>query len=85
MKWNELKMFCCSLNEIQLLKDVILWREDSVISDIEPDVLQEDHYYDPEEPTDGCFTLSDAGYQAEDVPSLEIAYKSGTPILWEKF
>ena len=34
INWSELKEFCNSLNEEQLKKKVVLWREDEAISNI---------------------------------------------------
>ena len=40
MNWNELKDFCRSLNEKQLQKKVILWREDIAISNIKAQKIE---------------------------------------------
>ena len=92
MNWKKLKEFCNSLDEKQLLQNVLLWREDSVISKIEPMTLEEDHYIDPENAEDGCFSKSDAKDIVEDkdqypngMKHLKKVYDKGHPVLWEEF
>lgn len=82
MNWKELKDFCNSLDEKQLKKKVVLWREDEAISKIDPSILQEDHYIDPENDEDGCFPKCDA---PEDTGELKKVYDKGQPILCEDF
>ncbi|MHB8871877.1 MAG: hypothetical protein ACYC5G_05485 [Candidatus Doudnabacteria bacterium] len=85
MKWYDLKTFCNSLSEEQLVENVVLWREEDAISKIGAEILREDYYLDTEEPTEGCFTLSECGYSLEEAPNLKLVYEKGTPILWEDF
>lgn len=81
MNWRELKDFCNSLNEEQLEKQVIIWREDEAIANISPMVLEEDYYMDPEE-DEGCYPESEASSPIE---SLKKVYEKGDPILTEEF
>lgn len=81
MKWKELKEFANSLDEKQLEQKVIMWREDEVINEILAFSLSEDHYYDPENPMEGCFPKSDV----EELDGLKKIYDKGFPILWEIF
>lgn len=92
MNWKQLKEFCNSLPESELEKKVILWREDEGINKIEAEQLQEDHYIDPEESENGCFSESDAKTMLKDkdaypngLGDLQKVYDKGTPILWEDF
>ena len=80
MKWSQLKEFCNSLTEDQLEKNVILWREDEAIGDIDAFPLEEDHYTD--EDNDRCYPESEAEGPVE---NLQKAYSKGDPILWENF
>lgn len=80
MNWNKLKEFCNSLDEKQLQKKVILWREDESISEIEPIVINEDHYIGEDE--EACYPESDAQEPIED---LKKVYDKGDPILAELF
>ena len=84
MNWKQLKEFCNSLNEEQLEKKVILWREDETINNIEVDQLQEDRYIKRNEPEEGCFPLSEFP-EMEPKTKIKRVYKKGDPILWEKF
>lgn len=84
MQWSKLKEFCNSLDEKQLEMDVVVWREDEAISEINAEALKEDHYTDPENPMEGCFPLSDL-IDEEDISLLKKVYDKGHPILWEKF
>lgn len=81
MTWNELKDFCASLNEKQLQKKVILWREDIAITNINAQNLEEDHYIGSED-DEGCYPESDA---IEPIEELTKVYDNGDPILWEEF
>ena len=81
MNWNELKDFCDSLDEKQLQKKVILWREDIAISNINAQNLEEDLYYGTED-EEGCYPESEA---IEPIETLKKVYDKGCPILWEKF
>jgi len=85
MNWRELKEFCNSLDNEQLEKKVILWREESAITNMDAEILADDYYIGDDE--DGCYTLSDAGLSIEDAEEkgLEIVYEKGNPILWEEF
>ncbi len=92
MTWNELKEFCNSLPSEELAKNVILWREGECINSINAEMLQEDHYIDPEESENGCFPESEAKNVLLDddrypngLDDLKKAYDKGHPILWEKF
>jgi len=82
MNWTELKEFCNSLDEAQLKKKVILWREDEAISDIDSMKLEEDHYINPDMHEEGCYPESEA---LEPIDQLKKVYKKGDPILWEIF
>lgn len=82
MNWNELKKFCNSLPEDQLEKNVVMWREESAISDIGAEQLQEDHYMDIEEDVDGCYPESEAQYPLEE---LKKVWSKGDAILFENF
>ena len=83
MNWKQMKEFCAPLNEEQLKKKVILWREDEAISKIEPMTLEEDHYIDPEIGAgEGCFPASEA---TEPIEDLKKVYDKGDPILAELF
>jgi hypothetical protein len=92
MNWNELKEFCNSLPESELSKNVILWREDAAITNINAIVLTEDHYIDNEGDMEGCAPLSDIEYSylsdEENYPNgledFKKVYDKGTPILWEE-
>ncbi len=85
MNWKELKEFVNSLDEKQLKKKVILWRESEAITAIEPSILEEDQYID--EGDDGCYSLRDAGYTLREAKErkLKKVYDKGTPILHENF
>jgi len=85
MTWKELKKFANSLDEKQLERKVVLWREDEAVNDINAEVLEADHYIGEDD--EGCYTLEDAGLTIEDVAEkgLKKVYEKGNPILWEKF
>ena len=91
MKFKEMKDFCNGLTDEQLNEKVRIMREEEVISSIHPpEVLKEDLVIDPEESQEGCFALSEMGedyIQAikESGAELKVAYKKGTPMLWEDF
>jgi hypothetical protein len=82
MTWKELKDFCNSLDEKQLERNVILWREDEAINNIEAEKLPEDRYICPDACDEGCYPLSEASEPLED---LKKVYEKGDAILWEKF
>lgn len=85
MNWKDLKEFANSLDEEQLEREVILWREDEAIDKIEAMTLEDDHYIGDGE--DGCYTLADAGLTEEDVKErgLTKVYTIGFPLLHEDF
>ena len=84
MNWKSLKEFCNSLDEKQLQKKVILWREEEAINDIEPEKLQEDHYIDVDNSENGCFPVSEAKHLDPET-KIKKVYEKGHPILWEQF
>ncbi|MBW2961297.1 hypothetical protein [Mesonia aestuariivivens] len=83
--WKDLKEFANSLDEKQLEKKVVVWREEEAISDFEAITLEADHYIGDND--DGCYSLSDAGLTIEEAQKegLEIAYPKGHPIIFENF
>jgi len=84
MNFKELKDFCNSLTESELEKPVILWREDECITEITAEQLDEDHYFDVDNPENGCFPVSEAnGLDPE--TKIKKCYNKGTPILHEVF
>ena len=80
MNWKQLKEFCNSLDEEQLERKVILWREVEAISAIDAMKLQEDHYIGEDE--EACYPESEA---KEPLDNLKKMYQKGDPILWEDF
>ena len=69
---------------------MILWREESAISDISAEQLQEDYYMGEDD--DGCFPeseveeiLKDKDTYPNGMDDLEKVYDKGTPILFENF
>lgn len=92
MNWNQLKDFCNSLDEEQLKHNVILWREDEAITDIDAITLEEDHYINPEA-SEGCFPESEANYLIKTDPEsypdgidfFTKVYDKGHPVLHENF
>lgn len=84
MIWKELKEFCNSLDEKQLEKKVVLWREDEFVNAIEAEQLEEDHYIDIDNADNGCFPVSEAK-DLEPETRIVRVYENGHPILWEKF
>lgn len=92
MNWRELKDFCNSLDEEQLQKKVLVWREDECISKLEPIPLDEDHYADPDDCEFLCFSESEANKMVADnidfpngLDDLKKVYDKGQPILQEDF
>lgn len=93
MNWKELKDFCNALPEQELPKKVIMWREDECVNDIEAEVLDQDHYIDPEgQSPENCFPETHAREIIEDkdaypngMSDLKKVYDKGRPILWENF
>lgn len=86
MNWKQLKDFCNGLQESELEKNVILWREDAedVITEIEVKQLEEDYYVKKESPEDGCFPVSECR-ELEPDTEIKRVYKNGHPILYEIF
>ena len=87
MKFKEMKDFCNGLTDEQLNEKVRIMREEEVISSIHPpEVLKEDLSLDTEI-SDGCFPFSEVegSYTKEEFAKLKVAYKKGTPMLWEDF
>ena len=80
MTWNELKEFCNSLPEDQLNMNVVMWREEESISNIETDRLQEDHYMGSDD--DFFYPESEAQYPLNE---LKKVWSKGDAILWEQF
>lgn len=93
MNWRELKDFCNNLPELELEKEVILWRECESVTDIYAEQLSEDHYVNSEDSDDGCFPESEMNSQIEmsvsDYPNgkehFKKVYDKGHPILHENF
>lgn len=85
MTWKELKEFCNSLDEKELSKKVILWREDEAITKITAETLHEDCY--AVDDGEGCVYESEKSCLLRDDEDVEIkkVYDKGTPILWEEF
>lgn len=93
MNWKQLKDFCNSLSESELEKNVMLWREDEAITDINAEQLEEDYVVLIEEQEDGCFGVSTAESLIKEAPSeypekmehFKKVYDKGFPILHEVF
>lgn len=85
MKWKELKEFCNSLDEKQLERDLIFWRENESICNIEVGLLSDDHYIGEDE--EHCYPLSYAGLTLDDVDDLGLVkvYSAGDAFLKENF
>lgn len=81
MNWNELKVFCNSLDENQLQNKVILWREGYAISNINAQNIEEDLYFESDD-EDGCYPESEASKPIEELTKV---YDKGDPILYEEF
>lgn len=86
MKWKELKEFANSLDEQQLEKEVIVWRESEVVSPISAFKLEAD-YYMSEDDDEGCYSLDDAGITLDEAQEQELkkVYDKGHPLLSEDF
>lgn len=91
MNWKELKDFCNTLDENQLEKNVIIWREDEVVNNVSPLLLEED-YYRGDESSDKCFSESEAKDIADDpdefpngIKDMIKCYDKGHPFLLENF
>ena len=84
MNWKELKDFCNSLPISELEKNVILWREDEAIIDINAEQLDEDYYLRTEDPDEGCFPESEIKSLDPDIEVTRV-YIKGHPILHENF
>lgn len=93
MTYQELKDFCNSLPESELSKNVILSREDEVITDIYAEQLEQDYFIETEESENGCFNedvkndmiKSNPNFYQNGIEHFEKVYDKGTPILYEKF
>lgn len=93
MNWKELKDFCNNLPESELEKNVILWREDEAITDIDASQLEEDYYNDLVNPGEGCIEKSEVDYAIKHNPDeypkemehFKKVYDKGHPILSENF
>jgi hypothetical protein len=85
MNWKQMKEFVNGLSDEQLDKDVILWREDEVVKDIDAESLSEDHYIGEDD--EGCYPLSEVGLSIEKAQEkgLKKVYDKGYPILFENF
>ena len=82
MTWQELKDFCNNLPEEVLDKDVVLWREEDSITEIESRELEEDYYMNPEDDL-VCLPESEMPTNLED--DRVKVYDRGFPILWERY
>jgi hypothetical protein len=80
MNWKQLKEFCNSLDEKQLDRKIVLWREDEAVNNVEAMTIEEDHYIGEDD--EGCYPESEA---KEPLENLKKVYEKGNPILWEKF
>lgn len=85
MIWKDIKDFISSLDENQLNKKVVLWRESESIEDLGIECLKDDHYYDPNQPEDGCFSKKDAIDMSGNLDNYEKCFDKGQPIIWENF
>lgn len=88
MVWKELKNFCNSLDEEQLTKEVVIWREDESVSDLTPLILDEDHFIDQEDSENGCFPESEIkNFDPIEIGEMKLkkVYDKGDPILGENF
>ena len=92
MNWKQLKDFANSLPESELEKNVILWRQESAITDISAEQLDENQYTSDHH-DEGCIPESEALNSIEDNPEdfpngmadFTKVYEKGTPILHEIF
>lgn len=94
MNWKELKDFANSLDEEQLEKEVVLWREEEIIiKDINAELTSNNYYINPKEREEGIMpeyhVLTIIKENPDDYPNglndWELVYSSNQPILWEKF
>lgn len=93
MTWEQLKLFCNSLPESELSKDVFLWREEEYVDEILASRLDEDCYAEFERIEDGCMYESTAKNIIKDnkadypegMKHFFIVYSKGTPVLFEDF
>jgi hypothetical protein len=89
--WNEIKVFCNSLNEEQLKEKVLLWREDECIA-VSAHELEEDQYLD-EDTDEGCVPESTMHQLIKDDPDaypdgvehFKKVYSKGRPMMIENF
>jgi len=84
MNWKQLKDFCNNLPESELEKNVILWQEENVITDIDARQLEQDYYIERENPENGCFGVTERK-ELEPDTKIKRVYKEGHPILQENF
>ena len=88
-----MKEFCSTLDDEQLEKQVIMWREDEAISHISPFTLSENYYIDPDDDDGYCFSESEAHTvmrgNEQDYPdgmeTFEKVYDKGHPLLSDDF
>lgn len=78
-----MKEFCDSLNQEQLNKEVIVWREGESIPKLDPIILDQDHYYNEEFSDEGC--VPETEMPQEHMAKAEKVYDKGEPILMEDF
>ena len=87
MIWKEMKHFCNNLTDEQLNEKFMVMREEEVLTSFYPPaILEEDLSLDPEA-SEGCFPFSEVkgSYTKEEFAQLKVAYKKGTPMIWEDF
>ena len=85
MTWRELKAFCNQLPESELVKNVIMWREEEAITCIDAFQLEEDYYIEAGDPYgEGCFAESEMSKEDPDL-EYEKVYDKGHPLLSEDF
>lgn len=81
LTFGDLFEACKPLTNEQLNNPVLVLREDETVHKISFEVLNENYIVDVENTEQGCFPESDADPDME----TRVAYKKGTPILWENF
>lgn len=80
MDWKELKEFANSLNEKQLEKKVILWREDEAVQHINAECLKDNMYAGEDD--DFCIPEDEVEGTLD---AMKKVYSVGDPILCENF